>query len=228
MPLRKDIPLAHLAALADELAVVTSQYESPLELMQDRIVHPSFLGEIASKYPLTAIESQSSSPESQEMLRDALDSLQSVHEGAFNDCVLITQRICWSDPVAQDMELADLHRSFQRELAQVCSSVIAMAEKRKENAEESDKSGGRKRRFGNDARHILEAAYLCKDRPNRLEKDRLAKRCGLTPRQVGVWFSNRRSRGRTEKKDVVYYCSPPSTNSPSSDMHFPSPHYEFV
>lgn len=50
------------------------------------------------------------------------------------------------------------------------------------------------RRFRKDVQQLLEKAFQCKPWPNPVEKTMLARRCGLTVRQVGVWFSNRRAR----------------------------------
>ncbi|KAG4302907.1 hypothetical protein PCK1_000850 [Pneumocystis canis] len=50
------------------------------------------------------------------------------------------------------------------------------------------------RRFRKDVQQLLEKVFQCKPWPNPTEKTMLARRCGLTVRQVGVWFSNRRAR----------------------------------
>ncbi|KTW29547.1 uncharacterized protein T551_02163 [Pneumocystis jirovecii RU7] len=43
------------------------------------------------------------------------------------------------------------------------------------------------RRFRKDVQQLLEKVFQCKPWPNPTEKTMLARRCGLTVRQVGVW-----------------------------------------
>ncbi|KTW26348.1 hypothetical protein T552_04184 [Pneumocystis carinii B80] len=62
------------------------------------------------------------------------------------------------------------------------------------------------RRFRKDVQQLLEKAFQCKPWPNPVEKTMLARRCGLTVRQVGVWFSNRRARFWSASATIATAC----------------------
>lgn len=62
------------------------------------------------------------------------------------------------------------------------------------------------RRFRKDVQQLLEKAFQCKPWPNPIEKTMLARRCGLTVRQVGVWFSNRRARCWSTSTAIATAC----------------------
>uniref|UniRef100_A0A7N0VH13 Homeobox-leucine zipper protein n=1 Tax=Kalanchoe fedtschenkoi TaxID=63787 RepID=A0A7N0VH13_KALFE len=82
-----------------------------------------------------------------------------------------------------------------------------------EDYEEYLNQGGKKRRLSVDQVQFLERSF---EAENKLEPDRkiqLAKEVGLQPRQVAIWFQNRRARWKTRQMEKDYDALRASYNS---------------
>nr|BBD18016.1 putative transcription factor [Ogataea minuta] len=51
-------------------------------------------------------------------------------------------------------------------------------------------------------RNLLESIFKVKPFPNSKERHIIAEKCGITPTQVRVWFTNKRARTKSEKRQV--------------------------
>lgn len=54
------------------------------------------------------------------------------------------------------------------------------------------------------AKRYLEASYSIGCYPNKIERERIAKSCNLSPQQVRVWFGNRRYRDKSRKDAMKF------------------------
>uniref|UniRef100_A0A7N0VLR5 Homeobox-leucine zipper protein n=1 Tax=Kalanchoe fedtschenkoi TaxID=63787 RepID=A0A7N0VLR5_KALFE len=82
-----------------------------------------------------------------------------------------------------------------------------------EDYEEYLNQAGKKRRLSVDQVQFLERSF---EAENKLEPDRkiqLAKELGLQPRQVAIWFQNRRARWKTKQMEKDYDALQASYNS---------------
>ncbi|KAB5573400.1 hypothetical protein DKX38_000594 [Salix brachista] len=61
-----------------------------------------------------------------------------------------------------------------------------------------------KRRFSDEQIKFLEFMFESESRPESRTKQQLAKELGLEPRQVSIWFQNRRARLRTKQIEKEY------------------------
>ncbi|KAL1531933.1 Homeobox-leucine zipper protein ATHB-17 [Salvia divinorum] len=78
-----------------------------------------------------------------------------------------------------------------------------------ECVEEEDEDGGsagpvprKKLRLAKDQSRRLEQSFLQNQTLNPKEKEALAMELGLNPRQVEVWFQNRRARSKTKQTEI--------------------------
>ncbi|CAK9435347.1 uncharacterized protein LODBEIA_P56880 [Lodderomyces beijingensis] len=62
------------------------------------------------------------------------------------------------------------------------------------NADSQGKPRQTRQRLSDRAKYLLESAFDRKSAPNKKERELLAEKCGITPLQVRVWFTNQRMR----------------------------------
>ncbi|XP_074295478.1 homeobox-leucine zipper protein ATHB-40 [Silene latifolia] len=80
---------------------------------------------------------------------------------------------------------------------------IKRRRKRKSKAEGSA-SCLKKRKLSDEQVNMLEISFGCDHKLESERKDRLAAEVGLHPRQVAVWFQNRRTRWKTKRLEEEY------------------------
>ncbi|RLV95279.1 Mating-type-like protein A1 [Spathaspora sp. JA1] len=51
-----------------------------------------------------------------------------------------------------------------------------------------------RRRLNNGVKSFLEQVFITHPSPNRKERELIAKKCGVSPLQIRVWFTNKRMR----------------------------------
>ncbi|XP_059670167.1 homeobox-leucine zipper protein HAT5-like [Cornus florida] len=67
-----------------------------------------------------------------------------------------------------------------------------------------ERSPEKKRRLTPDQVHLLEKSFEAENKLEPERKSQLAKKLGLQPRQVAVWFQNRRARWKTKQLERDY------------------------
>lgn len=61
-----------------------------------------------------------------------------------------------------------------------------------------------RRRFNDEQIKSLENMFETESRPELRTKQQLAKRLGLEPRQVAIWFQNKRARSKSKQLELEY------------------------
>jgi len=94
----------------------------------------------------------------------------------------------------------------------VKSSSFFQAFEKEENTDDVDDEKyevclhqpGKKRRLTNEQVHFLESNFEIENKLEPERKVQLAKELGLQPRQVAIWFQNRRARFKTKQLEKDY------------------------
>ncbi|GAB4848879.1 hypothetical protein Ancab_003689 [Ancistrocladus abbreviatus] len=76
--------------------------------------------------------------------------------------------------------------------------------RRKSKNEGNDAVAAKKRKLSEEQVNMLERSFGCEHKLESERKERLASELGLDPRQVAVWFQNKRARWKNKKLEGEY------------------------
>ncbi|XP_024975497.1 homeobox-leucine zipper protein ATHB-40 [Cynara cardunculus var. scolymus] len=82
--------------------------------------------------------------------------------------------------------------------------VVKPRRRRKKSKTDGGSSGMKKRKLSDEQVNLLEQNFGNEHKLESERKDRLASELGLDPRQVAVWFQNRRARWKSKKLEEEY------------------------
>lgn len=80
-----------------------------------------------------------------------------------------------------------------------------------------DQTAEKKRRLTPEQVHLLERSFEAENKLEPERKSQLARKLGLQPRQVAVWFQNRRARWKTKQLERDYDLLKSAYDSLTSD-----------
>ncbi|KAI4384865.1 hypothetical protein MLD38_002962 [Melastoma candidum] len=83
-------------------------------------------------------------------------------------------------------------------------SGTTATKKRKEQGKGGGSFHGTKKGFSDEQIRLLETMFETETKPEPMKKVELARELGLQPRQVAIWFQNRRARWKSKKLEKEY------------------------
>ncbi|EMR09319.1 hypothetical protein PNEG_02276 [Pneumocystis murina B123] len=205
-----------LKAIAIELSVITSPGLCECSRCETKR-HTNL--ETKENYPLFSLEKSSSFPELPKVSYQPASLDSSIHDASYQRlfetvcCILerssnesssFLARHTWCQDISLYTVWNTIQQSRTASLPLLVRSLSTESSASLMHNTPSTASVGR--RFRKDVQQLLEKAFQCKPWPNPVEKTMLARRCGLTVRQVGVWFSNRRARCWPTSTTIATAC----------------------